>query len=84
MKKKVTLLATLMLAGLAVLQASAKGVELAWNGWRPFSPRDEIRPAFVIRKKGGPDGQGGLLVRHDAREGLDGAWSKTFERWANL
>ncbi len=79
MKKKAPLLTSLLLGGLITTMVSAKETELEWNGWHPFSPRDEIRPGFVIRKKGGPDGQGGVLVRHDAREGLDGAWSKTFE-----
>ncbi len=61
----------------AVLAASAD--ELEWNGWRPFSPRDEIRPQFAINPRGGPDGKGGLVIRLDDREGLDGAWAKTFE-----
>ena len=79
MKKNVRLLSTPILLGLVAFVAPAKETELEWNGWRPFSPRDEICPAFALRKKGGPGGQGGLLVRHDSREGLDGAWSKTFE-----
>jgi len=78
MKKKV-ILVTLLLTGLAANPAFAEDPELEWNGWRPFSPRDEIRPSFTLGKKGGPDGHGGLRVRHDAREGLDGAWTKTFE-----
>lgn len=54
------------------------GAELEWNGWKPFSPRSEIRPDFAIRDKGGPDGRGGMVVTHDSRKGLDGAWLKTF------
>ena len=50
-----------------------------FNGWRSFSPRDEIRPDFAINRAGGPDGQGSLVIKHDDREGLDGAWAKTFE-----
>src|SRR5687768_4299267 len=34
------------------------------DGWSPASPRDESRPAFVIRA--------------DGREGLDGCWTRTF------
>ena len=79
MNKKAPLLASLLLSGLITTTATAKDLELEWNGWRPFSPRDEIRPSFSLRKKGGPDGQGGLQVTHDARSGLDGAWSKIFE-----
>ena len=79
MKKKSSLLATFLCSWLITSTTTAREVELSWKGWQPFSPREEIRPAFALRKKGGPDGLGGLLVRHDAREGLDGAWSKTFE-----
>ena len=57
----------------------AKDVDQEWQGWRPFSPREEIRPAFAIREKGGREGKGSLVIRHDARDGLYGAWSKTFE-----
>lgn len=60
------------------LNISLTGAELEWNGWKPFSPRREISPAFAIRDKGGPDNQGGLVVTHDSRNGLDGAWRKTF------
>ncbi len=52
---------------------------LEWRGWRPYFPREEVRPDFFIKKKGGPDGNGGLVVRHDARERLFGAWGKTYE-----
>jgi len=50
-----------------------------FNGWRSFSPRHEIRPDFLINRAGGPDGQGSFVIKHDDREGLDGAWAKTFE-----
>jgi len=50
-----------------------------FDGWRPSSPRDEIRPDFAINKTGGPEGQGGLVIRHGNREGLDGAWTRTFD-----
>jgi hypothetical protein len=58
---------------------AASADELELNGWRPFSPRDEIRPEFAINPGGGPDGKGGLVIRLDDREGLDGAWAKTFQ-----
>ena len=57
----------------------AKNVDQEWQGWRPFSPREEIRPAFAIHEEGGHEGKGSLVIRHDARDGLYGAWSKTFE-----
>ncbi|MHC4176164.1 MAG: carbon-nitrogen hydrolase family protein, partial [Planctomycetota bacterium] len=61
----------------ATTTASAAVLELP--GWRLFSPRDEIRPDVAISPTGGPDGLGGLVIRHDDREGLDGAWARTFE-----
>ncbi|MFP6854607.1 MAG: hypothetical protein VB980_02395, partial [Opitutales bacterium] len=79
MPRNISSIAFFMLAGVAATTAPAKDEEPEWNGWLPFSPREEIRPAFAVREKGGPDGRGGLLIRHDARDGLDGAWSKTFE-----
>src|SRR5262245_53947497 len=48
------------------------------DGWRGLSPRNEIRPAFVFKKDGGPSGSGSLLIRADDREGLDGHWEKAF------
>jgi len=52
---------------------------IEWEGWQPHYPREEISPDFSVRKKGGPDGKGGLVIRQGAKEGLFGAWSKTFE-----
>ncbi|MDB5320448.1 MAG: ramA 4 [Phycisphaerales bacterium] len=48
------------------------------DGWTPASPRDEIRPAFSFDATGGPASHPALIIRADAREGLDGCWSKTF------
>src|SRR5947208_3596433 len=47
-------------------------------GWAPASPRDEIRPQFDFEPRGGPGGRPCFVIRADAREGLDGAWVKTF------
>jgi predicted amidohydrolase len=47
-------------------------------GWRSISPRDEIRPDFAFEPNTGLDGAGCFVVRTDARQGLDGAWTKTF------
>jgi len=52
---------------------------LEFDGWRSFSHRDETSPDFEIRREGGPHGRGGLVIRHDNREHLDGAWTKTLE-----
>jgi predicted amidohydrolase len=48
------------------------------NGWTARAPRDEIRPAFATDPKGGPGDQPALVIRADAREGLDGYWEKAF------
>jgi predicted amidohydrolase len=50
-----------------------------FRGWRPFCHRDEASPDFEIRREGGPQGRGGLVIRHDNRKHLDGAWMKTFD-----
>jgi predicted amidohydrolase len=47
-------------------------------GWERASPRDEIRPQFNIDPAGGPQGRPALLIRADAREGLDGCWKRAF------
>jgi predicted amidohydrolase len=48
------------------------------EGWKSAFPRDEIRPAFEIKRDGGPAGYGSLIIRADEREGLDGHWTKSF------
>jgi predicted amidohydrolase len=47
-------------------------------GWSAVSPREEIRPAFSFEPSGGPKGQGSFVIVHDAREGLDGWFEKSF------
>jgi predicted amidohydrolase len=48
------------------------------DGWQTVAPRDEIRPAFSFEPKGGPKNAGSFVIRHDAREGLDGWFQKSF------
>lgn len=48
------------------------------EGWQTMSPREEIRPQFEFESTGSRSGHGALIIRHDAREGLDGAWTKSF------
>ena len=48
------------------------------EGWSAKSPRDEIRPAFSFDPNSGPKQAGSLVIRHDAREGLDGWFQKSF------
>ena len=47
-------------------------------GWQTASPRAEIRPEFAFESGTGLDGQGSLVIRTDARAGLDGCWRKAF------
>ena len=48
------------------------------NGWQTASVRAEVRPAFSVEERKGREGKSALLIQHDAREGLDGFWTKTF------
>ncbi len=58
---------------------------LAWTplsaadsqGWVGTAVRDEIRPEFSYKERGGPGMHGSWSIRADAREGLDGHWKKT-------
>lgn len=43
-----------------------------FHGWTTESPRAEIRPQFSTSENGG------LIITHDQREGLDGWFQKTF------
>jgi predicted amidohydrolase len=47
-------------------------------GWNTAAPREEIRPDFAFEADGGRAGQSALVIRQDAREGLDGCWTKAF------
>lgn len=60
------------------LFADKKSSPLAPDGWQTATPREEIRPQFSFDPKGGADGKGGFIIKADAREGLDGYWTKTF------
>jgi predicted amidohydrolase len=48
------------------------------DGWSTAATRDEIRPDFSIDPHGGPQSSPAFVIRADAREGLDGWWTKTF------
>ncbi len=47
-------------------------------GWLHAAPRDEVRPEFAYQASMGRSGKGVFIIQHDAREGLDGYWTKTF------
>jgi predicted amidohydrolase len=53
-------------------------VPAAPDGWSVAAPREEIRPEFAFEPAGGPQGQAAWVIKADQREGLDGAWVKTF------
>src|SRR6266516_5555282 len=48
------------------------------DGWQTAAPRAELRPQFSFKRHGGADGKGTLIIQADAREGLDGYWTRTF------
>src|SRR5947207_12606035 len=68
----------LLLIDLSLRIGAAASADPAPTGWRAAAPRDEIRPSFAYETTGGHAGKGSLVVQHDAREGLDGYWTKTF------
>jgi len=49
------------------------------SGWTTKAPRDEIRPHFAYRPKGGRSGKGGFVIEADQRPGLHGWWVKTYQ-----
>lgn len=46
--------------------------------WQPAAPRPEISPEFAYEPCGGLNGESALVIRADAREGLDGCWARSF------
>jgi predicted amidohydrolase len=79
--KRNVLVAIIVLAAWCCADRSFSAVvssPVAPDGWQTASPRDELRPTFPFNAKGGADGKGSFLIRTDAREGLDGYWTKTF------
>ena len=78
MKQRFTIPIIIIVACWATV-TSATSLQLEYDGWQPSSPREEIRPRFAIDRNGGPDENGAMRIAHDDREGLDGAWARTFE-----
>jgi predicted amidohydrolase len=48
------------------------------DGWRPASPREEIRPAISFDPKGGRNGSGAFVIATDEEVGQHGWVRKTF------
>lgn len=59
--------------------ATLPTLDLTDKSWHETSPRDEIRPTFSRTTITRPDGAKlpALAITHDAREGLDGAWTRS-------
>jgi predicted amidohydrolase len=69
------LVAGILLLGAVPMQARES---FAPEGWSTAAPRDEIRPAFAYEPDGGPHRRGAFVIRSDAREGLQGRWTRAF------
>lgn len=63
----------------ASFAAAPQSLDLADKAWSESAPRAEIRPDFTRTAVARPDGskQPALVIKHDAREGLDGAWTRS-------
>jgi predicted amidohydrolase len=59
-----------------VASAAAQDARTGLDGWQPAAPRDEIKPRFALDPKGGPKGDGSLIIVADQRAGLHGWWQK--------
>src|SRR4051794_28103240 len=59
-------------------ESAAASGSSAPHGWAPPPPPPELAPDFAIDKAAGPGGGPCLLIKSDAREGLDGAWTRSF------
>jgi len=70
----VGLLSVLTVSGQDAASTSANQA----RGWTSQSPREELRPDFSSDPRGGPNHAGSLIITHDAREGLDGWYQKSF------
>jgi predicted amidohydrolase len=69
-----------LLFAVCILRAESSGSapKDSPEGWQTAAPREEVRPAFSFDSRGGRSKQGAFVIRHDARDGLDGCWTKTF------
>lgn len=60
------------------LNSSSVSAAATPDGWSTSAPRDELRPLFRHDPRGGPAGQGSFIIESDAREGLNGWWTRSF------
>ena len=76
MTVKMSFLAAAFLAGAG--QLLSPRAQTAAAGWETAAPRGEIRPSFDYKPSGGRDDHGAWIIAADAREGLDGFWTRSF------
>lgn len=63
---------------LAVGAAVARAESPPPAEWSTLSAREELRPRFRFEPRGGPHHTGALVIATDRREGLAGAWVRSF------
>jgi predicted amidohydrolase len=78
MNARFVILTACVFASILPLSADSGADSTAPEGWATVSPRPELRPTFSFQRTGGRNNQSAFVIQHDAREGLDGAWTKTF------
>ena len=82
MKRLIPFFSIVLSIGICSAVASNHGspdsVAGAPASWQTVSPRDELRPAFAFDPHGGVDGNDCFIIRADARDGLDGSWTRIF------
>ena len=72
------------LAGILIVFRAQAAAEDSSNlaavppGWHTTAPREEIKPGFAFDPHGGPESKGCFVIRSDSRDGLVGAWTRTF------
>lgn len=76
--RSLVLTLVVLLAGNVLAAGDLPASKQEAGGWLMKSARPEIRPTFRFDASGGRAGTGALVIEHDAREGLDGYWEKTF------
>ncbi len=68
-----------ILLGTSAALGAAQNGGASWlsdstNGWRSVSPREEIKPRFDFRGRTAVGDSPALIIKSDARNGLDGHW----------
>jgi predicted amidohydrolase len=72
MNRRLLVFPVTLLVSMTLLARTAVSQPLPPGDWRGVAARDELRPTFEQLPAGD------LLIRADARDGLDGHWERTF------